>query len=322
MGRHTRAAWRGGANLSRVDASNPKRRFPARRVAHEPAPLLAVFVIDDADHEHIRDLRGRRRAQKHYSRTCISKARSMRDRLGRALAQCASVADTVPVRRLFRRKQVEAIPSLLALMLADVAQDAAGRRLEHVMLERVGFHLLRGAARTIGPRGFQDPAARRLRYAAYRYFAHEPRPDDVFIATYPKSGTTLMQMMVYQLSTTGSMDIDHIGDHVPWFEVVGAGRPQYLASLPSPRFFKSHHRRDELPAKGKVIYVVRDVKDVAVSYLPPLRNATGLGHTISTSFFSGSLSGRVPSAAGSTTSNPGGRSATRRAYSSSATKTS
>jgi len=132
--------------------------------------------------------------------------------------------------------------------------------------QRIPFYMVRGAARVVGPRGFQSRASRKLRFLAYRNFRHEPRPDDVFIATYPKSGTTLMQMMVYQLSTDGSLDIDHIGDCVPWFEVVGANKPGYLERLPSPRFFKTHLRYHELPRQGRIIYVLRDVRDVAVSY--------------------------------------------------------
>lgn len=133
-------------------------------------------------------------------------------------------------------------------------------------LERIPFHLLRVTGRVVGPRGFQSRAAQRLNFLAYRHFRHEPRPDDVFIATYPKSGTTLMQMMVYQLSTDGSLDIDHIGDCVPWFEVVAARKPAYLEQLPSPRFFKSHFHYGQLPRQGRVIYILRDVRDVAVSY--------------------------------------------------------
>lgn len=133
-------------------------------------------------------------------------------------------------------------------------------------LQRIPFHLVRTTARIVGPRGFQSRASQRLRFLAYRHFRHEPRPDDVFIATYPKSGTTLMQMMVYQLSTDGSLDIGHIGDRVPWFEVVGASKPGYLEQLPSPRFFKSHLRYHQLPREGRIIYVLRDVRDVAVSY--------------------------------------------------------
>jgi Sulfotransferase domain len=133
-------------------------------------------------------------------------------------------------------------------------------------MKSVAFRLARGAAWLVGPRGVQQRAAQRMRYEAYRWFAHDPRADDIFIATYPKSGTTLMQMMLYQLTTDGSMDFDHIGERVPWFEVSAARNPAALARLPSPRAFKSHLVRERLPRIGRFIYVVRNVKDVAVSY--------------------------------------------------------
>src|SRR5260221_11642986 len=44
--------------------------------------------------------------------------------------------------------------------------------------------------------------------------------DDIFIVTYPKSGTTWMQMILYQLITSGEMDIKHIGHLLPdWDEL-------------------------------------------------------------------------------------------------------
>jgi Sulfotransferase domain len=101
------------------------------------------------------------------------------------------------------------------------------------------------------------------------------RPDDVFIVTYPRSGTTWMQMILYQLATDGSMEFDHISQRVPFFErMFLSGRdPDALAS---PRIFKSHlpwrgglrrHALLGIPKSGgRYIYVVRNPGDVAVSY--------------------------------------------------------
>lgn len=44
--------------------------------------------------------------------------------------------------------------------------------------------------------------------------------DDVFLVTYPESGTTLLQMMLYQMTSDGT------------------GRS--LDAMPSPRIFKTH----------------------------------------------------------------------------------
>jgi hypothetical protein len=92
------------------------------------------------------------------------------------------------------------------------------------------------------------------------------RPDDVYIATYPKSGTTLMQMIVHQLRGDGGMEIPHINAVVPWLEPeIMAGNFEFLAALPSPRVFKTHALHHLLPRGAKAIYIVRDVRDVFVS---------------------------------------------------------
>jgi peroxiredoxin len=93
-----------------------------------------------------------------------------------------------------------------------------------------------------------------------------PRPDDIFIVTYPRSGTTWMQMILYQLTTEGKMDFPHITTVCPWFERSLKDGTAYDA-LPAPRVFKSHLSYPRIP-KGpcKYLYVARDGKDVAVSY--------------------------------------------------------
>jgi hypothetical protein len=121
-----------------------------------------------------------------------------------------------------------------------------------------------------------------------------PRADDVFIVTYPRSGTTWMQMILYQLTTDGSMDIPHISEYCPWFErSLRSGRG--FETRPSPRIFKSHLPYRRIP-KGpcKYIYVARDGKDVAVSYYHLCRAYTGL-ETPFDEFFQRYLRGSVES---------------------------
>jgi hypothetical protein len=99
-----------------------------------------------------------------------------------------------------------------------------------------------------------------------------PRPDDIFIVTYPRSGTTWMQMILYQLTTEGNMDIPHIAQHCPWFERSmrsGCG----FENLSARRIFKSHLSYGAIPkGPGRYIYVARDGRDVAVSYFNLYRN--------------------------------------------------
>ena len=92
------------------------------------------------------------------------------------------------------------------------------------------------------------------------------RDDDIYVSSFMKSGTTVMQMMVYQLMTDGNMDFKHIYDVSPWLEQA-VDQNRSLRKLPSPRIMKTHADYKFFPkqAKGKIIYVVRNGMDVAVS---------------------------------------------------------
>ncbi|CAB4033294.1 sulfotransferase domain-containing [Paramuricea clavata] len=47
----------------------------------------------------------------------------------------------------------------------------------------------------------------------------KPRPDDVFVVTPPKCGTTWMQQILHQLRSGGDMSFDEISDVVPYIEM-------------------------------------------------------------------------------------------------------
>ena len=118
------------------------------------------------------------------------------------------------------------------------------------------------------------------------------RPTDIFIVTYPRSGTTLMQMMLYQLTTDGNMDFQHISQVCPWLERVPRTGMD-LETLPSPRIIKSHLPYRSIP-KGpcKYIYVVRDGRDTAVSYFHFARSHLGFDGTFA-EFFDRFVRGKV-----------------------------
>jgi hypothetical protein len=102
-----------------------------------------------------------------------------------------------------------------------------------------------------------------IRLMALDYTA---RPDDVFIVTYPRSGTTWLQMILYQLTTDGNMDFGHIAEVCPWFERTAISKFN-LDALPSPRVFKSHLPHIWIPKRlCRYIYVARNGQDVAVSF--------------------------------------------------------
>ncbi len=107
---------------------------------------------------------------------------------------------------------------------------------------------------------FIDSEDRKLAYSGFI-----PRPDDIFVVTFPKSGTTWLQMILYQIFTDGEMNLTHISEWSRYFDV--SVRGPGIDHLPSPRIFKSHLAYNLIP-KGscKYIYCARNGKDVAVSY--------------------------------------------------------
>jgi hypothetical protein len=93
------------------------------------------------------------------------------------------------------------------------------------------------------------------------------RDDDIYIATYPKSGTTWMQMLLHQLTTTGEIDFTHIYDVSPFLDDalrLGAD----LEAFRSPRLLKTHMPYGEIPkgVRGRFIMVMRNCADVAASF--------------------------------------------------------
>lgn len=129
-------------------------------------------------------------------------------------------------------------------------------------------------------------------YLKLRYIDFRPRPDDIFIATYPRSGTTWMQMILYQMTSEGEMNFQHISEVCPWFErSIVTGRD--LELLPSPRVFKTHLRPYLLPRQPvRHLYVARNGEDVAVSLYHFYRSHFGYKGTFP-EFFEMFLRGKV-----------------------------
>ncbi|MFP2903569.1 sulfotransferase domain-containing protein [Pyxidicoccus sp. 3LFB2] len=95
-----------------------------------------------------------------------------------------------------------------------------------------------------------------------------PRPGDIYIATYPKSGTTWMQMILVQLVSGGRGEFGHILQQSPFLDdLIQKGRVRHLERLPSPRLMKTHMTYERLkPARdSRVILVTRDVHDALIS---------------------------------------------------------
>ena len=106
----------------------------------------------------------------------------------------------------------------------------------------------------------------------------ELRPDDIWIVTYPKSGTTWTQQIVRLIVNRGKDNGVVIEEAVPWVEgfsvLPNRGFKYYvdIDKMTSPRAFKSHLPYEMMPCglpsstPGKYINVIRNPKDVAVSY--------------------------------------------------------
>lgn len=110
------------------------------------------------------------------------------------------------------------------------------------------------------------------------FMDYEDREDDIYIVTFPKSGTTWMQVIVYNLITDGNMDFNHIYDVSPWphNEAFNGLSPDKINKIPSPRILKSHQKYNEFNSncKAKFIHLYRDGKDVAVSLYHHNKNYT------------------------------------------------
>jgi hypothetical protein len=86
-------------------------------------------------------------------------------------------------------------------------------------------------------------------------------PDDVFLTSYPRSGNTwtrfLVGNLVYQQEAVTFLNVERL---VP---DMYKHSDHYLRNLPRPRILKSHECFD--PRYKRIIYIVRDPRDVAVS---------------------------------------------------------
>lgn len=88
------------------------------------------------------------------------------------------------------------------------------------------------------------------------------RSSDVFLTSYPRSGNTWLRFLVANVIWgTSPVDFATIEQQVPDIYQNPAAQ---LARLSSPRLLKSHEYLD--PRYPKVVYMVRDPREVAVSY--------------------------------------------------------
>jgi len=99
----------------------------------------------------------------------------------------------------------------------------------------------------------------------------DPQPGDVFITSWAKSGTTLMQQMFHQLRMVvatgeGDMAFDDISRMTPWEDTaLVLDFDMNVAQRAAPRGFKSHREYERLPAGARYVVTLRDPKETFVS---------------------------------------------------------
>ncbi|EFN66998.1 Sulfotransferase 1C4 [Camponotus floridanus] len=158
--------------------------------------------------------------------------------------------------------------------------------------ERTGFVL-------VGPKKYFFPF--KFIKEGIGFYNFKAKPDDTWVLSYPRSGTTLTQELVYLLAN--NLDFHTAGkkllhERFPFLEFSMFNHPEVtrelleinkgdflkeqlcreiakpgyemVAAIPSPRFIKSHFPFSMLPGlldvDCKVVYVARNPKDVAVSW--------------------------------------------------------
>ena len=101
----------------------------------------------------------------------------------------------------------------------------------------------------------------------------EPRPEDIWLISYPKSGTTMTQELLWQMSRGCNIDSVEARTKLmlrsPFLDC-GKNSIRYANKLQDPRILKTHLPLSMIPPSAldvcKVVVVARNVNDVCVSY--------------------------------------------------------
>lgn len=87
-------------------------------------------------------------------------------------------------------------------------------------------------------------------------------PDDIFLVSYPKSGNTWVRFLIANLVHTNEpVTLQNMESYLPSIYILPDRK---LRAIPRPRILKSHECFH--PRYKNVIYIIRDPRDVAVSY--------------------------------------------------------
>lgn len=151
----------------------------------------------------------------------------------------------------------------------------------------------------VGPKKYFFPYKWIEQGTGFYYF--KARPEDTWVVSYPRSGTTLTQELIWLLCNNLNFELagkKYLAERFPFLEFslfnhsevtseflennkddpikqqlcLDIAKPGYeiVAAIPSPRFIKTHFPFSMLPGLldvgCKIVYVARNPKDVAVSW--------------------------------------------------------
>ena len=96
------------------------------------------------------------------------------------------------------------------------------------------------------------------------------KKDDIFICSYPKSGTTWLQHIVWLITHNGKSYFEGMGQDqcIPFIDLTEPGLAEKVDTRGHQRIFKTHLPFGWIPYNkdAKYLYITRDPKDVLVSW--------------------------------------------------------
>lgn len=109
---------------------------------------------------------------------------------------------------------------------------------------------------------------------------YKPTPDDVFVVTFPKCGTTWVQHIAFLIYNDGQKPKDGLDflKNSPFLEMTGA---ECLLTMKRPGIIKSHFPFSLMPwsSQAKYLYVCRNPKDCVTSFFYHTRGFPGYRFT-------------------------------------------
>ncbi|UJR13096.1 hypothetical protein I4U23_000120 [Adineta vaga] len=96
---------------------------------------------------------------------------------------------------------------------------------------------------------------------------YKAQSNDIFIVTYPKSGTTWMETIVFGILNNGQSFIDDIDYYIKQTPFLDRSGQEDVKNMKRPGSIKTHYRFDYVPynKQSKYICIIRNAKDVCIS---------------------------------------------------------